>query len=362
MRIGIDISQIAYKGTGVGRFVHGLTEAICNYGKDHEWVFFYSGLRLKLDHKIHETIKKNGFKLVKASIPPTVLSFLWNTLHIKRIESFTGELDWFITSDWTEPPARAKKATVIHDLTVFRYPKTVDNKILRTQKSRLKRVAKESSIVFADSDATVQDIKEFLPKFQGKVRRIYPGVEVQPVSTRRSEELKKKLDIRKKFILTVGKLEPRKNLDALLEAFEKVSPAHVELLIAGQHGWGPKLQPQKNVRMLGFVSDEELSMLYQECLFFIYPSLWEGFGYPVVEAMKHGAAIAVSNTSSLEEIARGTGLTFDPKSVDDIAHCIKLLCENKNTRDDLKRKGLKRSQDFSWKSYYLEMEKVLSSS
>ncbi len=361
MRIGIDISQIVYKGTGVGRFTEGLVEAICTNNKEHEWVFFFSGLRKKLNKDIEKKILEIGFTLVKRKVPPTFLSLMWNTLHTFPIESMTGKLDWFITSDWTEPPANCKKATVIHDLTVFRYPETVDSKILKTQKRRLKWVSKESSLVFADSETTKKDIRTYLPELKAPVQTIYPGVEVVR-STISNEQLEKKFGINNNFILSVGKLEPRKNLKSLLQAFEKAHLPKTELLIAGQHGWGAKIRPQKNVRMLGYVSDEELAGLYKKCLFFVYPSLWEGFGYPVVEAMKYSAAVATSKTSSLGEIAEGFGLTFDPTNIDDIAQCLRLLSSNKKTRDELKRKSLKRAQDFSWKSYYSAMEKALTNS
>ena len=361
MRIGIDISQIVYKGTGVGRFTEGLVEAICTNNREHEWVFFFSGLRKRLNKDIEKKILKKGFTLVKRKVPPSFLSLMWNTLHTFPIESMTGKLDWFITSDWTEPPANCKKATVIHDLTVFRYPETVDSKILKTQKKRLRWISKESSLVFADSETTKKDIRRYLPELKAPVQTVYPGVEVKR-STLTRDQLKKKFGIKNDFILSVGKLEPRKNLVNLLQAFEKVNLSRTELLIVGQQGWGAKLEPQKNVKMLGYVSDDELAGLYRECLFFIYPSLWEGFGYPVVEAMKYGAAVATSKTSSLGEIAEGVGLTFDPTDVNDIVQCLRLLSTNKKTRDELKRKSLKRGQDFSWKTYYSAMEKALVNS
>lgn len=357
MKIGIDISQAVYKGTGVGRFVEGLIKAICTYDESNEWIFFFSSLRLNLKKELEQLIQQKGFKLLKFRFPNSLLSSLWNDLHVLNIDSFTGNLDLFITSDWVEPPSKSKKATVIHDLSVFRFPETVDKKILETQKKRLRWVEKESSIIFTDSESTRKDVLKFFPNIKSSVFTIYPGVDVN--SSKKSVDIFNRLKIKKDFMLTVGKLEPRKNLKRLLEAFEKAKTSNIDLVIVGEYGWGEKITPNKNVKVLGYVDEETLSSLYKSCLFFIYPSLWEGFGYPVVEAMKHRAAVATSDTSSLKEIAEGYGLLFNPTDVDDIVQTIKLLSTNKKLRDELKRKSLKRATDFTWKKYYSEMINVL---
>src|SRR3989344_3566976 len=103
MRIGIDISQISYEGTGVGRFTRGLTEAILTSSGLHEWVFFHSSLRRGFDEDIKKRIIKNGHTFKKWPVPPKILSVLWNEMHSMSIDTILGQLDWFITSDWTEP-------------------------------------------------------------------------------------------------------------------------------------------------------------------------------------------------------------------------------------------------------------------
>lgn len=362
MRIGIDISQIVYEGTGVARFTRGLTETICKKGKKHEWVFFFSGLRQKLDPEVQKLIESSGNTLVAKSFSPTMLSFLWNTLHLLPVTVFTGKLDWFITSDWTEPPANAKKATVVHDLTVFRYPETVDGKILSTQKKRLARVARGTDVIFADSDATKKDVEMYLKVSAKKVHTVYPGVTTAPFKRINLQKILKKYKIKKDFILAVGKLEPRKNLGLLIEAFSQLEVNNLELLIVGQDGWGEKQEDHKDVRFLGYVEDEDLTALYHSCLFFVYPSLWEGFGYPVVEAMKEGAAVATSETSSLGEIAKGVGQLFDPSNVTDIKRSLKMLIENEDLRRSLSKKSITKAKEFTWDNYYNKMIKILEKS
>ncbi len=137
MDIGIDISQIVYEGTGVGRFTKGVVDAIFDNQMNHRWIFFFSSLRRNLNSTLIQECKKKNIQIVRWRCPPSLLSFFWNRLHIFSVQQFITHLDWFITSDWTEPPASVNKATIVHDLTFLRYPETVDSSILKTQKLRL---------------------------------------------------------------------------------------------------------------------------------------------------------------------------------------------------------------------------------
>lgn len=367
MKIGIDISQIAYQGTGVARFTQGLVNAILEYDKKNDWVFFFSSLRRTLPSDLETKIINKGFSLIKWYIPPTLLSFLWNDLHqiskcyMLHVTCY-NDLDWFITSDWTEPPLKINKATIVHDLVYLRYPETVDKKIRQTQEKRLSWVKKESKIIFVDSYATKKDLIDLLQIDPHRIVINYPGVSVSNLT---QSKIKKVLDKyrleNQKFILTVGKLEPRKNIKRLIETMKQWNNKTLDLVIVGPKGWEDlnfKFQ-MLNVKWLGYVNDQELYSLYSSCLFFIYPSIWEGFGYPVVEAMKFGTPVACSNTSSLKEIANDAALLFNPNDVNEIAYSINQLIQNKKLRDELSKKGLKRSQLFTWKRYYNTFIKTL---
>jgi glycosyltransferase involved in cell wall biosynthesis len=358
MKIGIDISQIVYQGAGVARFTGGLVNAILDYDKQNHWTFFFSGLRRNLDKTLELKIQSRAYQLIKWRVPPTLLSFLWNDLH--QFPPLSSSLDWFISSDWAEAPMiQVKKATVVHDLVYLRYPETVDQKIRRTQNRRLDWVKKESKIIFADSQTTKNDLIELLNVDKDKIVVNYPGVDVVKPSTSQVKETLKKYGLKKPFILTVGKLEPRKNLKRLIEAFQRYSL--IDLVIVGPSGWGDlniKYQVL-NVKWLGYISDKELYSLYSSCLFFVYPSIWEGFGYPVVEAMKLGAPVACSNTSSIKEIAKDAVLFFDPFNIENMYQCINRLIQDKTLRNRLIKKGLPRSKLFSWESYYNQLIKIL---
>lgn len=127
----------------------------------------------------------------------------------------------------------------------------------------------------------------------------------------------------------------------------------------GPEGWDKKLKTSKNVRFLGYVSDEQLRALYSSCLFFVYPSVWEGFGYPVLEAMSLGAPVVTSNTSSLKEIGDNAALLFDPAKVNEIKIALRKLATDDELRKDLSHKGEQRAKEFTWKKYYDVMIKAL---
>jgi len=362
MKIGIDISQIVYRGTGVARFTRGLTEAILQYDADNQWIFFFFSLRQKLEGEIEEKIKSKGFRLIKYRLPPSLLSFLWNNLHLVNVDHLAGRLDWFISSDWTEPPSTTKKATVVHDMVFLRYPETVAKKIRQTQEKRLKWVKKEAKIIFADSQTTKNDLMNFFDIEGKRVIVNYPGVSVvKPSKTDISSTLNK-YKLKKPFILTVGKIEPRKNLSRLIEAFRQLAPKTIDLVVVGPKGWDTsinRLIEAKNVRFLNYVADKELYALYSSCLFFIYPSIWEGFGYPLVEAMKLGAPTATSNTSSLKEIGNEAALLFDPFDIKSIKKALERMIKDAKFRQKLTILGKRKAKEFTWKRYYNAMIKAL---
>ncbi|NTU73724.1 glycosyltransferase family 4 protein [Candidatus Roizmanbacteria bacterium] len=358
MKIGIDISQTAFHGTGVARFTEGLIQCISS-DKYNEWTLFFSSLRQKPDQRLlQHTIKLKQYRL-----PPSLLSFLWNKIHILDMKNFVGPQDWFITSDWTEPPFKsARKATIVHDLTFRRFPEVVDPMIRDTQEKRLQRVAKESDIIFVDSQSTATDLSHYYTIPCKRIAVNYPGVEIVNPTESDIVTTKLKYALHKSFILAVGKIEPRKNLKRLVEAYKKLNQTDVELVIAGPPGWD-KLDANQveNVRFLGYVSDSELSSLYRLCMFFMYPSLYEGFGYPPLEAMLHGCPVTMSNTSSLGEIGGDACLYFNPESIEEMSDSINKMIKDESLRKTLSSKGLIHAKKYSWDRYYHTMIDKLTS-
>ncbi|MCL5439120.1 MAG: glycosyltransferase [Patescibacteria group bacterium] len=180
MRIGIDISQTAYKETGVGKYVESLVHNLLKVDKKNEYILFFSSLRRNLKSQISNLKNTNKkLKIKTFRIPPSLLDILWNKLHILSVEWLIGDVDVFISSDWTEPPTKkAKKATIIYDMIVYKYPRETDSKIVAAQKRKLKWVKKESNIIFCISESTKKDVIEILGIAENKLRVIYPGIKL----------------------------------------------------------------------------------------------------------------------------------------------------------------------------------------
>ena len=154
MRIGIDISQLAYEHTGVASYLSSLVRELVK-NEQHEYALFFASLRKSLPVEFESAIQGNNVRIRKIKLSPTVLDLFWNRLHIAPIEWFIGDVDVFITSDWTEPPVKkAKKATIIYDLIIYKHPGETDQKIVSVQKRKLNWVKKESNIVFCISKSS----------------------------------------------------------------------------------------------------------------------------------------------------------------------------------------------------------------
>ncbi len=174
-KIGIDISQLAYQNTGVANYLGNLVAALIENRK-HHYVLFFSSLRGNVPPRIEEFAKYTNVTIVRKKIPPTALHILWNVLHIVPIEKFLGPLDIFISSDWSEPPTTsARKATILYDLIVYKYPQETAKKIVSVQIKKLSWVKKESDIVFCISNSTRDDAQRILGIEESKLKVVYPG-------------------------------------------------------------------------------------------------------------------------------------------------------------------------------------------
>lgn len=188
MRIGIDISQLAYSGTGVSNYLGNLVSQMIK-DENIEFVLFFSSLRNKLPSKVVDFSMQSNVVIIHKRIPPLFLHLMWNVLHKNPIENFIGKVDLFISSDWTEPPSRhAKKATILYDLIVYKYPEETHSKtefdlskfkispnIVNVQKRKHKWVREESDIVFCISESTRNDAVSILGISKEKLFVIYPG-------------------------------------------------------------------------------------------------------------------------------------------------------------------------------------------
>lgn len=321
MKIAIDISQIVYKGTGVARYVEQLVLHIVKSDSKNNYLLYGNSMRQKkilLDF-INDVRKVNPnveYKVI--TVPQTVADIIWNKLHILPIEKILGPVDVFHASDWVEPPTiAALKVTTIHDLLVFKYPSYFPQDIIDTQKRRISWVLAESDMVIVDSHTTKRDFIELFGFPEDKIRVVYPGIssEFKKQSKETIAQTKKTFSLSKPYILSVGTREPRKNVDKTIEAFEKIKNSYdLDLVIAGKLGWGPdKRSADERVKLLGYIDDKYLPSLYSGASCFVYPSLYEGFGFPILEAMACGCGVVTSRGGSLSEVGSKFAIYVDPE-------------------------------------------------
>ncbi len=338
MKIAIDVSQMCYEGTGVARYVYGLTKALLLAGSKHEFLLYAGVFRRRAYFKaLARTLPWSQASWRLLPLPPKVASLTLNLFPI-RVEWLLGKVDVVHTSDWVEPSSKSPSVTTIHDLVFKQYPETVDPLILRAQTRRLAKIVADDSMIIADSKSTKNDLMKIYNLNEARIKVIYPGIDsiYKPQSKKEIDRVKNTYNLPDQYIFSLGTQEPRKNLPRLVEA---VRGLDLPLVIAGRHGWGDHTQT------LGFVPDADLPALYSGAAVFAYPSLYEGFGFPVLEAMACGTPVVTSNLSSLPEVAGDAGVLIDPTDVDSIRSGIKLAIKN---RDSLIKKGLKQAKNFTW--------------
>ena len=346
MKIAIDITQSIY-GTGVSNYTKEIVARLIKNHPNDEFVLFGGSLRRKKE--LLQFAKKAGGIPKIYSMPPSFMDFVWNSLHILPVENLIGKVDIVHTSDWTEPPSRIPKVTTVHDLVAFKYPKTSTSNIRNAHRKKLAWVIRESKKIIAVSESTKADLISILRVPEEKIVVIHEGAQSRytPQPLEIQEIVKRRYKTGDEFIFAVSTLEPRKNQTGLIESFKIVRKTYpnLNLAIAGKTGWGEKVEPIEGVIMLGYVPDNDLPGLFSACEAFVHPAFYEGFGLTPLEAMSCGAAVAVSNMSSLPEVVGEAGVYFDPTSAQSIASGIITAIQDKAK---LRAHSLKQAQKFSF--------------
>ncbi len=252
-------------------------------------------------------------------------------------------------------------AVTIHDLVFKTYPQSHTQETVDMTESLMAGIVKRADHIICISQSTRNDLHRFFdyPKRQTSV--VLNGVDHNrffPLSnTDAAKTFLKSNGMPEDFLLFVGTVEPRKNLTGLLEAMSLVKQAALPLVVVGMPGWKSegvtadieRLGLQGKVIFTGFIRDEELNFLYNTCKVFIFPSFYEGFGFPIVEAMSAGAAVICSSTSSCGEIAGDAAILIDPKDPAGIANAIERVAQDPDLVTSLKIRCLQRAQEFSFK-------------
>ncbi len=343
MRIGIDISQVIYQ-TGVSVYTENLLRNLLQIDSENEYLLF--GGSLRRIGQLQEFAKelRGNFQTKLTCIPPSLADFIGNTLHLPEIETLIGKVDVYHSSDWAQFASSARKVTTVHDLAPIFLPKFTNEKIRETHKRRLKWVVSEVDRVIVPSKST----KEGLVKIGVKSDRIKiipeaPDAIFMPQPSQAIFGLKAKYKINGRYILGVG-VGPRKNTQRLIDAYLKAKTSDLKLVLVGLPL--DKTFHARGVIFTGHVPKQDLPAFYSGAEALAYPSLYEGFGLPILEAFACGCPVVTSNISSMPEVAGNAAILVDPHDTDSIAEGIK---KSLRSRVGLSRKGLSRVKKFSWR-------------
>ncbi|MCS6879711.1 MAG: glycosyltransferase family 1 protein [Oscillochloridaceae bacterium] len=328
MHIGVDYTAAVWQGAGIGRYTRELIRAVVGLDRTITYRLFYAAGALPAASPYVADLRAlraahPNVQLRPIPLSPRLLTILWQRLRLPlRAEALAGPMDLLHAPDFVLPPTRARTLVTVHDLTFLVRPDCAEAGLRRYLTRAVPRALRRADLVLVDSQATAADLARLLGVDGSRVRLIYPGVDArfQPLPSTALEATRARLGLPTNFLLFVGTLEPRKNLPRLVRAFARLADPELHLVIAGRRGWlyedifatVEQLELQNRVHMLDFVADADLPALYNLARAFVYPSLYEGFGLPVLEALACGAPVVTSGVSSLIEVAGEAAVLVDP--------------------------------------------------
>jgi glycosyltransferase involved in cell wall biosynthesis len=359
MRIGIDYTAAVRQWAGIGRYTRGLIRALAEIDHETTYVLFSAGR--------DPDPRPWPANYASRALPlnDRHLSILWQKLRLPvPVEWFTGPLDLFHSPDFVLPPVRrARTVLTIHDLSFLRYPECFSPPLLRYLLDAVPRSVDGADLILADSENTRDDLEEMLGVPTERVRVVYAGLE--PTFGPRPEAeiaaVRQRYGIERPYLLGLGTLQPRKNFVRLIEAYHTLRQKHGiphQLVIGGGRGWlyEPILEAvesrglQEDVLLIGYVDDGDLPALYAGADLFAFPSLYEGFGIPVLEAMACGTPVVTAAASSLPEVAGEAALLVPPLDVEALADALWQALDDRALREVLRARGLEQCRRFTWRA------------
>ncbi len=375
MRIGIDYTAAVRQRAGIGRYTRELVGALLHLPHSHRYILFAAtgNLRPAPPHLAPCDFAPCDFApcdfapcdLRTVPLSDDWLARIWHRLRLPiPVEAVVGRVDLFYSPDFVLPPTLPRTRTVltVHDLSFLHYPDHFVPKLVRYLESVVPRSVARADRVLADSEATRADLIRLLGVPPEKVEVLYSGVDPrfrpEPEPGER-ERLRARYGVGDQpYVLSVGTLQPRKNFVRLIRAFARLRSATLRLaprlLIAGGRGWlyEEVLEEAERrgdrVRLLGFVDDADLPALYRNARLFVFPSFYEGFGLPVLEAMACGVPVVCSSASSLPEVAGDAALLVDPHDEEGLAAAMERALADETLRAEMRARGLQQAARFTW--------------
>lgn len=366
IKIGLDLSCLMPRTglTGVGYYTFQLMQALFARDDRLDFRLFASSAR-----SAHDSVLELARHCTRSRIvrwPTRLKVAMWTRLEWPPIEWFTGPVEIAHGAFHLLPAAkRAKRMVTVFDVTVLRVPETHVERNARMELAMLRHAARKADAVVAISQSCKNDLVELMEVSADKVHVVYGGVSLAEFSGEQNEnavaQLKRRLGIEGDYFIHLGTLEPRKNLPRLLEAYARVTRRFRDcprLVLAGKTGWKydsvfesiSSLGLQRCVIHTGYLSREDAVLLLRGAYACLYPSLYEGFGLPVVEAMAARVPVLTSNVSSLPEVVGDTGITVNPESVDEIEAGLNDLLDHREAALQRVEAAYQRARMFTWEN------------
>ncbi len=363
MKIGIDVTSAITQGGGIGRYTRELVQALVKADGDNEYHFFSARQPPKLPVPDPIPAAAN-VHYHPAPLDERWLYRLWYRLRLPLpVQWVTGRLDLFHSPDFVLPPVSGRIPTLltVHDLSFVHYPETFPANLVAYLNAVVPWSVRRATHILADSQATKDDLVNIWHVPTGKITVLYAGVNeaFQPVTDEgRITAVRHKYNLTDApYILSLGTVQPRKNYQMLIRAFRPIAANYPHnLIIAGGKGWlyddmlaeVDKLGVNGRVHFIGFVDDADLPALYSAADLFAMPSLYEGFGLPLLEAMACGTPVLSSNMSSLPEVVGETAVQLPPTQGTAWTQAITSLLENPAKRTQMIAGGFRQARRFTW--------------
>ncbi len=358
LTIGIDFTSAVRERAGIGRYARELIRALARLDHANRYILFVPR-NAHDDLLVHDW--PSNFSIVRAPLSERYLAALWHRARVPLpVEALIGSVDIFYSPDFLLPPTRARRTLVtVHDLSYVRVPECFPDPLKTYLNRAVPHAVERADLILADAVSTARDLEEVYRIAPEKIRVLYSGVNPRfcaDVSEREQARVREKYHLHGPYLLSVSTIQPRKNYTRLIQAFSNLSISDHQLVIVGSRGWMfdeifrtvERLNLQERVTFPEFVADNDLPALYTMAALFVYPSLYEGFGLPVAEAMACGAPVVCSSASSIPEVAGDAALYFDPRNVDAMTNAMAQALADEPLREDLRTKGFLQVKQFSW--------------
>lgn len=357
-RVTIDYTPAIQQHAGIGRYADELARALVALNTGDTWQLFYVDLEQRIPAPPLDTLPR--ITLCQSN-KPWRLRVLLSTYLRRGQDRTIGATEIFHATDHLLPHlSHTRSVFTLHDLTALTFPDVHTQLNRRFLQLMLPHFLRDADLVIADSASTQRDAMRLYRLPAEQVRVVHLGVDsrFQPATLDIQTQVRLRYRLPGRFILAVGTLEPRKNLITLLEAYHalRVEGSNVSLVIAGGRGWHSEpflnrlraLGLEGTVHLLGRVPDEDLPALYTMAEVFAFPSLYEGFGLPVLEAMACGTPVVSSDTSSLPEVVGNAGPLLPPTDVLRWKEALTRITTDATVRAELRQRGLRQAAPFTW--------------